>query len=371
MTAEQCQRGGRGAGRGLRTRAARRLAVALASTGLATLALSSVLASTASADLPRATPVRVHLDYRREPAAATCLSSERLVEAVEARLGRPVFAAASDADLSARLTARRVAGRFVVEVALYDRAQRSLGTRELSTRAPHCSSLDDSVALVLSLAADMPGVVAARDASSPAPAEAEPALIPSPSVRSLETPLSIPESTYAPRLGARLYPTVGVAVASGFLPSPALGLELGLELKVNQLWPVMLRGTGWSEQRQGVPGTPKGATFSAHSLELGLCPWTARLGGSEASVCASQRLGRVVARGFGFAEPQRHDGWQMHAGLGAALKQDFGPLFLAISAGMLVPLVRRRYFFTDGVDVTLFEQRWLSGAVAVRVGGEI
>lgn len=290
---------------------------------------------------------------------------------VETRLGRAVFAAASDADLTARVSARRVARRFVIEVALYDRAQQSLGTRELTTRAPHCSSLDDSLALVLSLAADMPAVVAAPGASTPASREPSGAFIPSTPVIPLGTPLAIPESTYAPRLGARLSPTLGVAVTSGLLPSAALGLEVGLHLQVNQLWPVVLRGTGWSEQRQGGPATGKGATFSAQTLELGLCPWTGRFGGREASVCASQRLGRVEARGFGFDEAHRDDGWQLHVGASAALKQELGPLFVTVSAGLLAPLVRRRYFVTDGVDVTLYEQPWLSGAAAVRVGAEI
>ena len=370
MTSGQRRRGGPGGRSGRGASAWRRLTVSLVSTALGVV-VSSALSATAIAEAPPVAPARLHLDYRREPAAVTCLSPERLVEAVEARLGRPVFSAVADADLTARLSARRVAGRFVMEVELHDRAQRSLGKRQLSTRAPHCSSLDDSLALVLSLAADMPGIVAPREDSSPARAQAEPAPAASPLVLSLGTPLSIPESTHAPRLGARIAPSVGVAVASGIVPSVALGLELGLVLKVNELWPVVLRGTGWSERRQSVAGSEKGATFSAQTLELGLCPWTGRLGGSEASVCASQRLGRVVARGHGFEQPQRDDGWQLHLGLGATLTQDVGPLFVGFSAGLLVPLVRRRYFFTDVVDVTLFEQPWLSGAAAVRVGTEI
>jgi hypothetical protein len=339
---------------------------------LAIIVVAHAFASSAAAESPRAAaPARLHLEYRREPAAATCLSAEQLALGVETRLGRPVFAPADSADLTARVSARRVARRFVIEVELYDRAQQSLGTRELSTRAPHCSSLDDSLALVLSLAADMPGVVAAPEASAPARAEASESHVPSTTVSPFSTPLSIPETTHAPRLGVLLSPSLGVAVDSGILPAAALGLELGLELKSNRLWPVQLRGAGWSEQRQALPGDAKGATFSAQTLELGVCPWTGRLAGREVSVCASQRLGRIAARGFGFDEPQRNDGWQVHVGVGAALKQEIGPLFVALSAGLLVPLVKRRYFFTDGVDVTLYDQPWLSGAAALRVGVEI
>ena len=212
--------------------------------------------------------------------------------------------------------------------------------------------------------------MAAPGAPAPAPAEASEAPISRTTVSPFSTPLTIPETTHAPRLGVRLSPSVGIAVESGILPAAALGLELGLELKSTGFWPVQLRGAGWSEQRQVLPGDAKGASFSAKTLELGVCPWR-YASGARGAVCASQCLGRVAARGFGFDEPRRNDGWQVHVGMRAALKQELGPLFVAISAELLVPLVRRRYFFTDGVDVTLYEQPWLSGAAAVRLGIEI
>jgi hypothetical protein len=317
---------------------------------------------------PPAASARVNLDYQRDAAASTCVSAEQLTADVEARLGRRVFAPAAEAELHARLRARRASGHFVIEIALSDREGHGLGTRRLSTRAPHCSSLDDSVSLVLSLAADMPLAVANGGKPEPAPRPREIIAVPP---ASLETPLVIPATTHAPRLGLRLEPTLGIGVVGGLMPALGAGLELGLTLRANAFWPVSLRGTGWAEQRRTLASRASGATFSAQTLEVGVCPWTGRFGGLEASVCVLQVLGRVRARGFGFDETWREDAWLVQFGGGAALTQRLGPVFVSASAALLVPAVRRRYFITDGADVSLHEQPWLSPSAAVRVGTEI
>jgi hypothetical protein len=287
---------------------------------------------------------------------------------VEARLGRRVFVAPAAAELTARVRARRLGRRFVVELELFDRAGRSLGRRELSTRASHCSALDDSVALVLALAADMP--------REPAPASSpplDPATAPAPTApsTSLGTPLSIPATTFEPRRGVRFLPSLGAVAALGLVPSLAPGLELGFELRADRFWPVRVHGTGFAEQDRAAPAPSKSATFAAQTLVLGVCPWTQELGRFEASVCAVQCLGRVRARGVGFDEEQQDDGWVLHAGAELGLSRAFGPLRVAASGTLLVPVVRRRYFFSDGLDITLYEQPWLGGLFALRVGTEI
>jgi hypothetical protein len=325
---------------------------------------------------PRATPpatppaasARLYLEYRRDLVASTCVSAEQLMADVEARLGRSVFAPAPAAELHARVRARRASGRFVIEIALSDREGHGLGTRELSTRAPHCSSLDDSVSLVLSLAADMPLAVANGGKPEPAPRLGEVVSVPP---ASLETPLVIPATTHAPRLGLRLDPTLGIGVLSGLMPAPGAGVELGLTLRPGGFWPVSLRGTAWAEQRRTLASRARGATFSAQTLEVGVYPWTGRLGSLEASVCVLQMLGRVRARGFGFDETWAEDAWLVQLGGGAALTRWLGPVFVSASAALLVPAVRRRYFITEGADISLHEQPWLSLSAAVRVGTEI
>lgn len=349
----------------------------LAAIGLARLPPASA-AESAARPATEASPVRdsaaatVHLDYRRDPAAASCVSAEQLMHAVEARLGRGVFVAADRAELVARVRSRRVGRRFVVEMELFDRGQHGLGRRELTTRAAHCSALDDSLALVLALAADMPREEPAastppstvREPSPAGSAEAERA-------RSLDTPISIPSATYAPRLGLALRPSLGPTAAVGLIPSLALGLELGIELRFPRFWPVTLHASGFGERRQAAAVASKGARFTAQTLVLGVCPWGGELGGLEASVCVAQRVGRVRARGVGFDEEQRDDGWALSAGASVGLSRTLGPVFVAASGSLLVPVARRRYFFTDDVDTTLYEQPWLGGLAALRVGTEI
>lgn len=345
--------------------------VALAPPALAADVVPGQPPSSAHATGPPAASARVHLEYRRDAAASTCVSRQQLMADVEARLGRRVFAPAAEAELRARVRARRASGRFVIEIALSDRDGSGLGTRELSTRAVHCSSLDDSVSLVLSLAADMPPAVAIRATPEAEPRSDLHALVPTPPA-SLDTPLVIPATTHAPRLGLRLEPSVGMGLVSGLLPALGAGVELGLTLRANAFWPVSLRGTVWAEQRRTRGSPVKGATFSAQTLEVAVYPWTGRIGGLEASLCVLQMLGRVQARGFGFDETSPADAWLLQLGGGVALTRWLGPVFVSASAALLAPAVRRRYFITEGAaDVTLHEQPWLSLAAAIRVGTEI
>lgn len=346
-------------------------------TAFALLVLTTRASSTALAAEPptgstgEVTPALVYLDYRREPSAASCVSASQLARDVEARLARHVFVASADAELTARVRARRVARRFVVELELLQRDGRSLGRRELSTRATHCSALDDSLALVLALAADMPRQPPLPEATPATAAPPPSATGPRPSADALGSPLSIPAATHAPRLGVRFRPSLGGAVALGLVPGLAPGLELGLELRMNQFWPVVMQGMGFLEQHQPSSVPTQGATFAAQTLLLGVCPWTGPLGAVEGSLCAVQCLGRVRARGVGFDEEQRDDGWSLHVGAALGLSRALGPLFVAASGALLVPVARRRYFFTDDVDITLYEQAWLGGLLALRVGTEI
>jgi hypothetical protein len=350
----------------------RGMAASAASTGMAALALLALAIWASSTALAaEVTPALVHLDYQRERSAPSCVSAPQLARDVEARLGRRVFVAPADAELTARVRARRVTQRFVVELELFERDGRSLGRRELSTRAAHCSALDDSLALVLALAADMPRQPPLPESAPAAAVPTASPASPAPPTPSLGSPLSIPATTHAPRLGLRFRPSLGPALALGLVPGLAPGLEVGLTLRANEFWPVVLHGAGFLEQDQASSVPAKGAKFAAQTLLLGVCPYMGALGAFEASMCAVQCLGRVQARGVGFDEEQRDTGWSLHVGAGLGLSREFGPLFVAASGALLVPVVRRRYFITDDVDVTLYEQPWLGGLLALRVGTEI
>jgi hypothetical protein len=316
--------------------------------------------------MPRA---RVYLDYARDDGARSCVSSSELARSVEARLGRSVFVDAAQADLIAEVRARRVEGAFVIDIDLFDRGHAALGERQLSTRAPHCSSLDDSLALVLSLAADAPppapvgrALAPGPAAAAPQPPEREPSFVP--------TPIAIPATTHAPRRGIALEPSLGAALLFGPVPGVTAGLELGVVVRSGSFWPVSLNAAGWWPRTHSA-ANERGARFSAKSLELGVCPWEGPLGPIVLRTCVREWFGRVSARGFGFDEDQRSDRWVLAFGIGATLTHWFGPVLLSVDGVLLVPPVRRRYFFADGAaSTTLHEEPWLFGSVGIRLGTE-
>jgi hypothetical protein len=322
-------------------------------TGLA--ASASVAAQTEA----EPAPALLTLDYQRGAGAAQCIAPAALTRAVEQRLGRSVFVPAQQAELHARVRARRGARGFRIDVELFDRAGHSLGRRHLGTRARHCSALDDSLALVLSLAADV--AVAPEPDAAPAAAPVELPAPPPPVA--LETPIEVPASSSAPRAGWELAPSLGVLVAGGLLPGLGLGGAFELELRPPAFWSLWLRATLWQPHRIGAA---QGVELSAQTLELGVCPWRFELAGVESRLCAEQLIGRAAMQGFGFDRDQSGSGASFGLGATESLRQHFGDWFISVSGSLLAPLIQRRYFYVDGGDIVLHEPApvWALGSVS-------
>lgn len=333
--------------------------------GWVTLAVSWLLASTSGA-APAETsqpPALVHLAYARAAAASGCQTPEELRAAVETRLGRRVFAPEEGADLIAEVRAYRRARRYVITVTLFDAGRRRLGERRLETRARHCSALDDSLALVLSLAADV-----SRPPPAPSAVETAAPAAPPPAPLALSTPVVIPETVHAPRESIILQPSLGVAFGVGLLPHLAVGAQARLGLVVPRFWPVVVDATLWYRQRLG---DEQGVRFALRTLRVGVCPWQWAADELELSVCVDELVGAVRAKGFGFDEPDTVDRWFAAIGGGATARYSFGPWFVSASGSLLAPLVQRRYFYTDGEQVTLYEGSWALGVFAISAGLEI
>jgi hypothetical protein len=332
-------------------------------------ALLGVLSATAAAAGPPAAEppatgppsALLHLDYERTRGARQCMPPGELMRAVEARLGRKVFVAAGSADLQAKLRADRSAGAFQIELELFDRSRRSLGRRQLRTRARHCSALDDSLALVLSLAADV--------AAPPAPAPRENPL--AAAAAQQQSSIEIPSSTVAPRAPWRVRPSLGIAVIGGLVPAPGWGPSAELELTPPHFWPLFVRAAGWLTRRIG--SASAGAEFKAQSVELGVCPWAFPIGPLESRWCLEQLIGRVRARGIGFDQKLPGNTVGLALGPQASLSARHGHWFISVSGSLLAPLVSRRYFYDfDGDErtITLHDQGWLWGAANLSLGIE-
>jgi hypothetical protein len=341
----------------------RRIATAL-------FALLLGLGRAAPAQCAAADPARVYLSMDRRSGAEGCPSVEELRLAVETRLRRPVFVAKGQADLLVELSAVREGRRYVVLITLLDRERRWLGERRLETRARHCSALDDSLALVLSLAADV------RRSEIPTPAQLPPVeaqtetkAVSVASARTgtprLSTPLLIPETTSTPRLPFALQPSLGSAFGLGLLPQLAWGAQARLVIVPPELWPLIVEGTVWGGQRLG---RERGVRFSLQTLRVGVCPVRSGWERWELSLCIDEALGVIRARGFGFDEDRPATHFWAALGAGGSARHPLGPLFLSGAASLLAPLVQRRYFYADEGSVTLYRAPWLLGMAAISVG---
>lgn len=316
-------------------------------------------------------PARVHLTVIRSAGAQDCVDEGELRAAVEARLGRPVFVSASALDLRAEVRAGRRRGAYVIDLLLFDRQGHSLGERQLTTRSRHCSALDDSLALVLSLVADVARPAPEPASPTPPPATPAPAAPPSALPPPLQTPLNIPETTVAPRQPLRIRPRLGIDLGAGLLPEPGLGVHLELELLFPRFWPLWLSASYWGEQRVNVGSSDVGARFSLVSLRVGACPTRTELGRFELSACVEQLFGRQGAQGFGFERSEPGDRWLAAFGGGLELKRWFGRSFAAARGSLLVPVIQRRYYAEDGDAVTLYDAPWVLGAASIAVGFEL
>jgi len=323
--------------------------------------VNGLLASALVAAQPAPQPALLALDVQRGAGAAQCLDPTALARAVEQRLGRSVFVPAQQAALQARVRARRAAHGFRIDVELFDRAGHSLGKRQLRTSARHCSALDDSLALVLSLAADV--AAAPQPDMAPAAAAEQPAL---PLPVALETPIDVPASSFAPRAGWQLAPALGVLVGGGMLPGVGLGGAFELELRPPSFWSLWLRVALWQPRRLGAA---QGVELSAQTLELGVCPWLFELAGVESRLCVQQSIGRMAMQGFGFDRDQSGSGPSFALGATESLRHHFGRWFISVSGSLLAPLVQRRYFYVDGGDIVLHDPAavWAFGSLSFGV----
>src|SRR5207249_3036254 len=103
----------------------------------------------------QAEEVTARLEWTRDPDAESCMDRESLEGAVNARWHRQVFAdGKTDLVVEGRV-GRRAQHEWVASIEMRRADGTSLGSRELATRAAHCSALDDSVALALGIMLDL------------------------------------------------------------------------------------------------------------------------------------------------------------------------------------------------------------------------
>ncbi|HVU00162.1 MAG TPA: hypothetical protein VHE30_00370 [Polyangiaceae bacterium] len=317
--------------------------------------------ATAAGAEPR--PVTARLVLERAPGAETCVDSASLSAAVNQRWGRDVFVDSDDADivLSARL-APRERGGFAATIDLSRRGGENLGTRELTTASKECSSLDDSLALAAGLMLD----VSRRRIEEERRVEAEAAPRAAPPPPASETPIAIPEDTFAPRAKTRFETWAGVEALAGVFPGPATAVKGGVVVEPAHFSRIEVAGS-WFLPADHDEAAGRGVHFSAWSAEVLLCPLAYRSARFGVHGCASERVGQVRASGFGFFTSERVTEPISSLGMGVGARFLVAPAFgLRLGLRAELPVVRYRFVFTEASGGTGVAH----GMSAVAVGAE-
>jgi hypothetical protein len=318
---------------------------------------------------------RVTLAVTRGDGTAACIRERAVERAVERRLRRRVFAEAGSADLRIDVTLAREADRsWSAKLVLRGPDGAELGARELDTRAPHCSSLDESLVLVVALLVDSPeaheAIEAARTPAKPSSSDSvSTSITPRPAVPSARapkpTPIEIPPDTFAPREPYRFELGAGVGALAGALPGLPLGASLSLGVRPPHFVEVRVRPQIFFPHEAHAPSADRGGSFSLLAVALELCPFEHTLGKLGILGCVGQRVGRVAARGFGFQET--HRSVELYYALGVSAGAAFWfapPLGFELELGAEAPLTRDSYFSRgpSGESRKIFQASPVTGA---------
>jgi len=296
-----------------------------------TLVLAAAIGCLAPAAVAQKETSHASLQWVRLPGSEACIGPQELARAVEARIGRAVFASAARAELAVEGHVAPSEEGFEATLSV-SRADGSIvGTRHLGPVAT-CRELDEPLAVVIALLLD-------PDGPDPPP-EQDPA-------PAAPTPASAPWQASAHG---------GVAVLVGPLPAPALAFELGLALGNVPSWELeaTYMAAPWARgDRDELDGR-----FWLHAGSLALCRdfaggERARMGGCVVGLAGmmwGEAEGRESpAQGFSTARAPL-----VTVGLRArGVWRLVGPLWVELSGDVAAHLVRPRFVYTALDESTL------------------
>ena len=376
--------------------------------GLALCCASSSARLLAQADEPSTSS----LSWVRLAGAESCVSTQRLAERVEKRLGRRAFVSASQADLSfeGRIQHDTRHDAWVATIVVSDRAGRIVGRRELHAIGSECSSIEDSLVLVLAIAIDPGGVIAAvlgmddelsNEASQllsqlDLPRANDADLLQQLTIVRPEPPadntmsaaaspngaanVDIPAPGYdaaiqrAPVMTAselRLFFAAGADF--GVLPHTAVGGLFGVSYQPRAMATFELFAFGYVPLSTSIASQDRPtaaswrAEFELYGVGVRVCPWSLGPANAQVGLCAGGRLGALSVQGRGFAQEVATTRAWAQAELQARLTVTLGSVALQLAAGPAAALVRDRMQFADaaGERQTFYRPAALSAAVSL------
>jgi hypothetical protein len=305
----------------------------LARTLMAVASLVAWLGGAGTARAAEQRPVVAALALERDPSAEDCLEAAVLSSGVEARLQRSVFGPQEGADVvvAVRLS-RQGEGAFTAAIELRSEDGQLVGTREIATRAEHCSALDEALELAIALMVD----ITVDELPPPVPRAAPPRPAPP------RTPITLPPRTPAPRQPWHFRAAVLAAAALGLLPAPAGGVRASFGVEPPSFFITELDFTWWPPESDSADAA--GVRLRLAALGLYVCPVAVGPRTTRAWFCAGQEVGQLEASGFGFERNERRRRLSYDLGLRARFSQTVaGPFGLLLGVQALAPLSRDRF----------------------------
>jgi len=321
--------------------------------------LTVAVALTSSAANGQATPPRTSsLSWVRMQGAESCISTQALARAVEARLHRSVFVSAARADLSVEGSVEPINAPqgWHAAVRVRDEHGALLGERDISTQGSSCVDLSEPLALVIALMIDPDADLSTEPENPPEPPPPPPTTRVEVRREKVYVPVPVqPEQAPPPW---RFEGGVGVVSGRGHLPFPSVGAGAGALLQPRGFLTIEAHGSVWRAAQLD----NSDADIRRWDGGLTLCPLadTTIMGGY--ALCAGGQAALLSAHGVkgdantgSYVVPEF-----VVLGRGSLVILD--PFVLRFGVSVFVPL-RRPSFYGDTSSESVFRSYWI-GTVA-------
>ncbi len=331
---------------------------------------------------PPEQPRPASLNWVRGAGAEACPGPNALAIAVEARLGRRVFVAASAPELAVEAYVRNATDfGFEVVLQLSGPDGKIFGRRELRSPERDCTSIIDSVVLAIALMIDPEAKLVTPTLSTPNAPLTVPPTAPLLVLSAIPPrPFILTAASDAPIRPMRASLVVSGAVAAGLLPVLSPGIGVTARVVPNE-WPLGIElGGSYYPARQALSrsATPSvleaGASFSALVFHLSPC-WVADVRDRKltVSLCGGAGVGALSAMPLGVQGPPRAASALL---FDAELRGDvtghiLDSVLVAFGLNLAVPLAHYTAHQTvDGQPKTVFQRPDVGGGAEIGVGFE-
>jgi hypothetical protein len=298
-------------------------------------------------------PASFRWSFVRLAGAESCPGAERIAAGVRSRLGRDPFA--NDADRNIEGSVVRDGQVWRAHLSVIGPEGAVLGSRELQSSEPDCTTLADAVTLAVALVIDPRAAFAPPSAEPVPPVAATPPATPLPVPVEQRPPVTAMPATAPPPplpvapapADSPLAASLRGALALGLLPRAAFGVESAGEVRLAARFSLSVGVSYFPE----VSTSDGGFAFGLSAAFVGLCVGTAQTRAARLAVCAEGQLGAMHAVVYSVRPLPPGDHLWGGARVGPRLRLLLGGALWLEAGGMAqAPLVRHAFVLKDEQD---------------------